>query len=281
MVREGLACVAAVLAVTGAATGAQQPTLNEVLRRLDTYLQTYEAVLASVVAEERYVQELEPRSGPRVARVLRSDYALARAPGGQAWTGFRDTYEVDGRPVRDREDRLVALLAVGSPTSSKQALRISRENARFNLGEDVVSRTINVPTVALDLIHPRHRSRFTVTKRGEEVVDGTRAWVLAYDERSRLTLLRTPDGRDRSSRGAVWVDPETGAVLRSDLSWDGSPPGFIVVHYRHEPNIDALVPETMLEEYRGLKGTVTGTATYTNYRRFQTAARLVSPDSLE
>jgi len=229
------------------------------------------------VAEERYVQELDPRSGPRVARVLRSDYALARAPGGQAWTGFRDTYEVDGRPVRDREDRLVALLTDGSPTSSKQALRISRENARFNLGEEVVSRTINVPTVALDLIHPRHRERFSFRKRAEEFVDDTRAWVLAYTERSRMTLLRTPDGKDRASRGAVWVDTETGAVLRTDLSWDGAPRGFIVVHYRHDPNIDALVPETMLEEYRGARGAVTGTATYTNYRRFQTGVRLVVP----
>jgi hypothetical protein len=111
------------------------------------------------------------------------------------------------------------------------------------------------------------------------MVDGVRAWVLAFRERDRPTILRTPDGKDRRARGAVWVDPANGEVLRTDLSWDGRPDGYIVVHYRRDTGIGALLPETMLEEYRGARGVVTGKATYTNYRRFQTAARvIVSPD---
>jgi hypothetical protein len=280
------ALIAATMGAAVAGAQAQAPALEDVLRRLDAYLARYEAILATVVAEERYSQTLQHQPSPLLdraprgvgqSRVLLSDYALARAPGGQAWTGFRDTYEVDGRPARDREDRLAALLAEGSATSARQALRITRENARYNLGEDIVSRTINVPTVALDLIHERHRSRFAFEKRGEEVIDGTRAWVISYTERSRPTLLRTPAGKDRRARGAVWVDPATGAVLRTDLSWDGTPPGIIVVHYRRDANIGALVPGTMLEEYRAARATLTAQATYTKYRRFQTAGRLVTP----
>jgi hypothetical protein len=305
---------AAILVITaGIASAAQQParSLADVLARLDAYLQQYETTLATIVAEERYSQALEERrqavpgdreerrqavpgdreerrqavpgdrelaaqsATGRQTRTLVSDYALARSPGGHAWTGFRDTYEVDGQPVRDREDRLLALMADGSESAASQALRISRDNARHNLGEDVVSRTINVPTVALDLVHRRHRSRMSFEKRGEEVVDGTSAWVLTYRERDRPTILRTPDGKDRRVRGAVWVDPVTGEVLRTDLSWDGAPSGFIVVHYRRDERIGALVPDMMLEEYRGAKGLLTGRATYTNYRRFQTAARVV------
>lgn len=274
-----------VLLTSGAAMPhAQQPSLRQVLQRLDAYLESYESLLETLVADERYEQRVESRfRNARVdplSRTLRSDYALARSPGGHAWTGFRDTYEVDGAPVRDREDRLAALLADGSAASARQALRISRENARFNLGEEIVARTINVPTVALDLIHPRLRWRFSIDRRGEETLLGVRAWVLAFRESSRATILRTPDGKDRASRLAVWVDPGTGAVLRTDLTWTGAPEGFIAVHYRHDERIGALVPEMMLEEYRGTRGLVTGEATYTNYRRFSTSARIV-PDVVQ
>lgn len=272
-----------IVIATGAAPALQgrPATLREVLARLDAYLESYESLLATLVAEEHYEQRLELPSpagrGDPTSRTLRSDYALARSPGGHAWTGFRDTYEVDGEPVRDREDRLAALLGEGSATSARQALRISRENARYNLGEGIVARTINVPTVALDLMRPRLRSRFSFDKRGEETVLGVGAWVVAFRERERPTILRTPDGRDRASRGAVWIDPDTGEVLRTDLSWSGSPEGFIVVHYRRNERLGALVPETMLEEYRGARGVITGKATYTNYRRFATAVRVLPP----
>jgi hypothetical protein len=271
---------AAVLVSAAAIASAAQlpaPKVADVLSRLDAYLERYEITVATIVAEERYSQALERTSAPaeRQTRTLRSDYALARSPGGHAWSGFRDTYDVDGQPVRGREQRLLALLADGSAASSQQALRITRENARYNIGEDIVTRTINVPTVALDLIHRRHRARMSIEKRGEEAILGRQAWVIAFRERDRPTILRTPDGRDRRSLVAVRVDPATGEVLRTDLSWDGAPGGFIVVHYRRDDGIGALVPDMMLEEYRGMKGVVTGTATYTNYRRFQTTARLL------
>jgi hypothetical protein len=269
-----VACIA--LAGTAGSAAQRSLTLADVLSRLDSYLDRYAALLSTLVADERYVQSLRlPESPVATERVLRSDYALARSPEGHAWTGFRDTYEVDGQPVRDREERLLSLIASGSEDAARQALRISRDNARHNLGEDVVSRTINVPTVALDLIASRHRRRFSIERRGEEVIAGVRAWVLSLSERDRPTLLRTPAGRDRRSRATVWVDPASGALLRTDLSWEGAPEGAVVVHYRRDASIDALVPDVMLEEYRGASGLVTGKATYTNYRRFQTEARVV------
>ena len=286
--------LAVIVWLMGAGVGAQQPSLRDVLARLDSYLQQYEETLASVVAEERYVQTLTTYDGPRnpdgtqmvapgvmlpaagrLTRVLLSDYALARSPGGHTWTGFRDTYEVDGKPVRDREARLVALLSTGSVDSSEQALRISRENARFNLGEPLLTRTINVPTLALDLIHPRNRSRLSVRRRGGAVVNGTGTWVLAYEERDRPTVVRTPEGRDRPVRGTVHVDPVTGEILQTVMAWD-EPQGSITVDYGFDANVNALVPMTMNEEYRRpARFTITGRATYTNYRRFQTSGRLV------
>lgn len=259
---------------------AQQPSLRDVLARLDAYLQQYEQTLAFVVAEERYAQTVSvvPPGGELQSviierRELLSDYALARSP--QTWTGFRDTYEVDGTPVRDRDARLAALLASGAPESAAQAMRISRENARYNIGADVVTRTINVPTIALDLVHPRNRDRFSLNTRTEETVDGIPVWRIGFDERRRPTIIRGPSGRDQRSRGSIWVSPVSGDVLKTTLEWDGEPVGFITVEYRADGNVGALVPARMIEQYtrEGLR--VNGEATYTNYRRFQTSGRIV------
>jgi hypothetical protein len=270
------ALLIALVAGTVSAAG-QSFSVPEALSRLDEYLARYESIAAGVVAEERYEQRLElARSDAVLTRVLRSDYALARAAGGLVWTGYRDTFEVDGRMVRDREDRLAALLRAGSAGAAQEAFSITRENARFNLGEEIVARTINVPTVALDIVHSRHRDRIRFSARGREVLDGRQVRVLSFVERdTRGTILRTPRGGGRRVRGGIWMDAVTGAVSRTDLSWDGDPPGYIRVDYRYDANVDAVVPQVMTEEYRADKATITGKATYSNYRRFQTDARIV------
>src|SRR6185436_7692237 len=126
---------------------AQTPKLDEVVRRMGSYLEVYEGRLALVVAEESYLQSFEyvGFSGPSVAgsresaalpvgsarRTLRSDYALTRAPDKEAWVGYRDTFEVDGKSIRHREARLERLLTAGNTAS---AARIAEESSRFNLG---------------------------------------------------------------------------------------------------------------------------------------------------
>ena len=266
--------------VLGATPAAQQTSLKDVLARLDNYLMAYEQTLASVVAEERYSQAMSAlvRVGsPRIlqSRVLLSDYALARSPGGQTWTGFRDTFEVDGKPVRDREARLAALLASGTPESSAQARRIALENARYNIGEAVAVRNINVPTMTLDLIHQVNRSRFSLSRLADDTIDGKATWRLFFTERRRPTIIRDHNGNDRRARGSLWLDPSTGEVVKTTLQWDGEPEGFITVNYAHDSNIGALVPVRMIEQYRRDEMVVEGEATYSNYRRFQTSARIV------
>ena len=266
--------------VLGATPAAQQTSLKDVVSRLDNYLLSYEQTLASVVAEERYSQTMSAlvRVGsPRIlqSRVLLSDYALARSPGGQTWTGFRDTFEVDGKPVRNREARLAALLASGTPESSAQARRIALENARYNIGAAVTVRNINVPTMVLDLMHQVNRSRFSLSRLAGDTIDGQATWRLFFTERRRPTIIRNHNGKDRRARGSMWVDPSTGEVVKTTLQWDGEPEGFITVNYARDPNIGALVPVRMIEQYRRDEMVVEGEATYSNYRRFQTSARVV------
>jgi len=132
-----------------------------------------------------------------------------------------------------------------------------------------------VPTVAIDLVHPINRSRFSFERSGGDTIDGRATWRLVFTERRRPTIIRDHHGNDRRARGSIWLDPSTGEVLKTTLQWDGKPEGFITVSYDRDPNIGALVPVRMIEQYRRDEMTVEGEATYANYRRFQTSARIV------
>lgn len=67
------------------------------------------------------------------------------------------------------------LLTYPAPDMTK-ALAIANASAKHNLG---LPRTINLPTGALDIIHPRHRSAHEYELDGEETVRGTRTTVIA------------------------------------------------------------------------------------------------------
>ncbi len=256
------------------------PELNDVLDRLGAYLVEYEQRLSLLVAEERYEQQLVIRGRQSEKRVLTSDYVMLRVPGGAAWTGFRDTFEVDGRLVREEEGRLERLLVDGSDDAYEQANRVAEENARYNLGNDVIHRTINLPMLTLDLLHPRHRSRFTFRKRGTEIVEGQHSWKLDFTEHTHPSLIKTPAGPDQITRGSAWIDPDTGRVLRTYLNVVISPTSQakISVDYRADQTLGLLVPFRMQESYKQSLSRITTTATYTNFRRFQTSARVLETD---
>jgi hypothetical protein len=287
---RAIVAVAGTLCTTVAAH-AQAPRLDDVIRRVSAYLQSYEQRLAAVVAEEQYLQAVDvvdpdapagrvtiDRDTPSLPighldRKLRSDYALTRAADKEAWVGYRDTFEVDGKPIRDREDRLLQLLTGGTTAA---AARIAEESSRFNLANQLVTRNINVPTLVLEMLHPRNQRRFAFNKAHEEAVSGTRTWRLDYKERDRPTFIRNSNGRDRPTHGSIWVNPDTGEVWRTTLAWDADPHGTITVTYGRAPNIDPLVPMTMTERYYARNSTITGDASYSKYRQFQTGARLVT-----
>jgi hypothetical protein len=111
-----------------AAALSQHPSLSDVLDRAGRYAVEYEQRFSMLVAEEDYYQRSErpmeagnpsrtrgPGGGELLAvghdraRRLRSDYLLVRSDEG-GWLPFRDVFEVDGRRLRDRDDRMVRLL---------------------------------------------------------------------------------------------------------------------------------------------------------------------------
>jgi hypothetical protein len=269
---------AAMLALPGAASAqAPAPDLEAVLAKVRAYVVEFEREFALVSSEERYEQRAEGelsgvRRGGEIRTTLTSAYVIARAADGSGWTPFRDVLRVNGARVHDRDERLAELFLKPDPASTTQARRIMEESSRHNIG--TVLRTINIPVLAILFLMPEHAERFVFADAGTERVGRDTARVLRYEERRYPTIVRTNYGLDQPSSGRVWIDPETGRVLRTEHVTEGAEiEAHITTTYRWDDRLRMMVPARMEEEYRGYfaGGRIRGTASYSNYRRFSVA----------
>ena len=131
---RSLVTVAVALMSVGTTTpalDAQEPP--DVLSRIRVYIDRFQHELPSLVAEEQYLQTLTIGT-TESDRVLRSDVLMISVPGTVGWVSFRDVFEVDGRQIRDREDRLLKLLQSPGADGLAQARKLAEESARFNMG---------------------------------------------------------------------------------------------------------------------------------------------------
>ena len=262
--------------------GERVPSVKDVMRRVASYVSAYGEKASIVVGTERYTQETDGNTpDAQRRRVTVAEFAIVKVERARGWLGFRDVVEVDGRSLPDREDRLVRLLT--SPGDRyDEARRLTAESARFNIGR--VERNFNVPTTVLFYFTPDHQERFKFSAKGVQA-DGT--WEIAYRETQQPTLIRTPEGKSVPSDGSIWVNPADGTILRTVLRVGGvgigAPKGVrgagsIDVTYRRVEPLDMWLPESMVEQFetkdRDARETVTGRATYSNYRQFQTFGRV-------
>jgi hypothetical protein len=281
----GIVDLAVALAcVLGPAGPREQPDLKTLLHRAGEYAVGYHDRFTALVADEDYVQRTGPdprrppmgRSLVEKQRTLKSEYVIVRDFAGEgSWVGVRDVIEVDGEPAPDR-GRLHALLEDTSRPLTSRLRALADLEARYNIGD--VYRTINVPTLPLEFLLPDRQPRFRFKAGGRATLDGADAWRVSFDERERPTIIRSPNGKNVPSRGTFWLDPETGAVLRSELQVT---PGaglavqaVIIVSYTRNARLDMLLPEDMNEMYFTRAGRIEGHATYSNYRRFETDVRI-------
>ena len=153
---------------------ARRRILDELVDRASDYVALYGKNFVGVVAEESYRQTVRggragtdvrgfPIEAPSQRRDLKSDVLLVRAPAGDRWIQFRDVFEVDGKPVRDREERLTKLFLQPSADRKRQEEDIAAASARYNIG--AVHRTMNVPALALDVLEPSNRVWFDLSSR--------------------------------------------------------------------------------------------------------------------
>ena len=272
---------AAVVVTLGLGTvEAQSLPLETVLERFSAYLREYETQVSELAAEEQYDQWIKRRPGYGGATVgrrkLKSTYFLVRLPDGRAWYGFRDVGSVDGRPVPARSRSMSQLLTQRTVDAYDEAQALTRENAKYNIGG--VFRTINIPLQALELLLPEYRHRFEFTLAGRERVRGQEAAVVGFRERVLPSLISDGFGGDLPAHGRVWIEPATGTILRTELGVVAAylKEMLVRVEYQRDSRLQMFVPVEMEEVYGLDIEVVHGRANYRNYRRFETAGRLVT-----
>ena len=280
-----LALVGAVL--QPAAPAAQEPiTVDVVVARAAAYVENFVEALSTVVMEEDYQQTYFAPGQTSLSHArLVSEFLLVQV-GGQ-WLGFRDVFEVNGRQIRDRQDRLAELFLGDTTTALAQARRISQESSRYNLGS--TGRTFNVPTYALFYLHPENIRRFHFEKDGEGCADEDSAWEIRFEEVEYPTLTRGFQNIDLPSHGRFCLDPDTGRVIETQLELRHPAVGndrsateaSARVRFALEPGLNLWVPVEMRESYseRG-GGSTNSTARYRNYRQFSVTVS-ENPDAPE
>ena len=259
-----------------------RPPLAVILARVGDYVVRFQQQISGMVAEEHYVQNSDKSERPFVThRELKSDLLLVKSEGEtNGYVQFRDVYEVDGDPVRDRDDRLAKLFMNPSESGKKQASQIMNESARYNIG--TIERNINTPMLVLILFDPtyQHRFKYSVSTEHKGTPRGlpkspaftlaADAWEIDYDEIATPTVIQG-DKQDARSHGRIWVDPETGRVLVTELVNEAKTVrSTIRVSYQSPPVDGVLLPVVMRETYvvKNRFYTFDGEATYGNFRRF-------------
>jgi len=285
-------------AVLTASAGQQPETvpLDLLLGRAGAYLDDFVRQLSNVVSEETYLQEATAvlssfnvptsRNGIPIApsfpqsrhRRLKSDFLLVTLAEG--WLPFRDVFEVDGVPVRDREARLTKLFLRPSADTIAQAKEISDESTRYNIGN--LLRTINNPVFALPIVQPDIQARFRFSLGKQDTSVGADVWIVEYKEESAPTLIRGLRNLNLFAHGRLWIQATTGRILKTELSTEQ--PALraqVTTSFGFNDQLGITVPVEMNELYTLANGSrVSGTATYGRFRRFEVTAdeKIQAPD---
>lgn len=309
-----LALGAAAGALAQAPAGVPAPAAEEAPRKgrlealvasVGAYVERFQTEMEAAVLDERYVQLLRqpccresrnPGEDPLLAwqdvrsktapkgllarRQLRSEVLLVRIAGGMQ-VGYRDVYEVEGKTLQDRNERVRRLFLSGTEESTLELGRIAAESARFNLGR--MLRTTNLPTLPLLYLAPAMHPRLYFSRGGEAEIDGAKTAILEFREDASPTLAASARGIDMPARGRAWVEPATGRIRRIELRYVAGARRVMNVWFGEDPRIGVLVPTRMWEWYekipigdevpagasqRAWPADLEGLATYSNLRLF-------------
>lgn len=252
--------------------GQSPQSADAVIEAAGTYLRSYEHQFSAVVSEERYEQVSHGTKGVVTGyRVMRSDLLLVNS-GDAGWLCFRDVYEVDGKAVRDRSQRLMDLFQHPTEDAVGQATRIREEGARYNLGR--LSRTVNDPTIALAYLRTANQLRSSFESGGDATIAGIRARIVRFKEQAEPRLIHTGD--DSPATGRFWIDETTGRVLRTELTLGSDDVhGTIVVNYGAQSKLAGMWVPVRMEEHHvvGSQTTIDCVATYANFRQFNVSVK--------
>ena len=248
-------------ALCGAALDAQSPSVKELIPRATAYAHQFVDRFTNVVAEERYEQAI---TSPRRKRVLVSDFLLVKPLGDELWSAFRDVAEVDGKPVRGREDRLMKLFLEPSSNTLRRAAEIREAGARYNLAD---IGTLNNPLLVIAFLQRQYVDRFRFNGAGLDKKLGPDVRTVRFVEFVRPTVLRLNANGDLFSSGLMWIEEGTGRVVKTELQLGRSLR--ITTLFTFDEALGINVPVVMEDRYPDRTGEFVGKAKYGKFRRFE------------
>lgn len=249
------------------------PRTTVIAAAVTKYVSQYQRDFVQVVADELATQRVLTHGEVTTTRELRGELFSTFIDGDDRWMSVHDIQTVDGTPVTDRPD-VRTLLRSGS--IRELGPRLAAENARFNLG--IVSRNFNEPTLALLLFTPAHVRDLSVNREGAPATaDGVTLVTLRVTLDRDAPLVRSVHRRV-STRGTFLVEPDTGRIRRTTVTFDdGDLAATLDTTYAFDVHVKLWVPVTFTERYtsRDSAEVTDVTTTLSNYRRFETSGRVV------
>ena len=293
------------MVVAAVSLSAQQPaadSLDQLLAKATWYSIDFVNKLSNIVAEEHYIQDSNvalmtvaipglggrgggtPNNVPRSSsrhRELKADFLIVKSAG-DVWTPFRDVFEVDHIPIRDRDERLAKLFLSdkGGTDAEGRARAIAEESGRYNLG--AVQRTINNPVFALIFLQPDVRERFKFTTGKPDRKMGEDVRVVEYLEEGRPTVIAGLPGQDMPAFGRFWIESATGRVVKAEVRVEVKDvKANLTTTFRADERLGIDVPSEFREEYDLRDSRVNGVATYARFRKFEvkSSEELAPPDA--
>lgn len=254
----------ALAVLSGVALHAQSPSVKDLIPKATAYAHDFVDRFSNVVAEERYEQQI---TVPRRNRLLVSDFLLVKTPGDEMWQSFRDVAEVDGKPVRDREDRLMKLFLQPSSSALRRAAEIRDASARYNL---IDVGTVSNPLIVVAFLQEQYVDRFRFNLAGLDKKLGPDVRTVRFVEFRRPTLLKLNANADLFSRGLIWIEEGTGRVVKTELQVGGQvAPIRVTTLFEFDKDLGINVPTVMEDWYPDSAGEFRGKATYGKFRRFE------------
>ncbi len=266
------ACFASSLATPGLRAAPHTDTLSAVRR----YVSAYERELLSIVGIETYEQSMLGVTGIQSQRKLRAELGWVYLPEVRATIGLRQVRQVDGTDVPEAGTRLHRLLAAppGARGSDDDIRALLDESARYNLGEE--SRNFNFPTFPLIYLREANRDLSSWKVRAE----GRTYARIEFKERDRPTIVKTARATNVPARGTCRGESVSGRIESCRVTLTTQDRERLTTYtvdvtFAPDERLGLWLPSTMHDDYRGASTHIVGEARYSDYRRFETGARLV------
>lgn len=253
-----LTCVVCLaLAVSSGTSASMQPKpeLADVLARTADYYRSYVSSASGVSLDEQY-QLIDTTSG-RMGSVSRisSDVVLVGVSGLMA--ALRDPYAIDTRPLREKQPRIMQLLAAPAKPSLADWQRASSypQNGALHFMLDIIVKT-NEPTLALQFGSAVFQDGMKYKLGGWKTINETRVIGLEFEEpeaQYKEYVLKTRS--NARAKGRLWVDPLTGAVHQSELWVDSKrEQANVSVKFTRDESLGLLIPLSMTANYDEREG---------------------------